>query len=287
MTIAITGATGGIGGAVARHLAPSEDLLLLGRDRDRLDSMARTLGARAAIASYIDTAAMTEALRGAETVFLVSARESADRVAEHFSAVDAAVAAGIAHIVYLSFVDARADSTFTFARDHFATEQRIRDSGVPFTFVRDNFYQAIMPSMVGDDGAIRGPAGRGRVGLVSTADVSSAAKEVLRDVAAHDGGTYTLTGPESLTLDEIAAVLTEASGRDIRFEDETVEAAYASRAHYGAPAFEVDGWVSTYTAIAAGEFDIVTPDVESLTGRTATDFASFLRDTPSSWAHLV
>ena len=94
---------------------------------------------------YDDRAAMTEAFRGAQTVFLVSGRESADRVAEHTSAVDAAVDAGVERIVYTSFLRASPDATFTFARDHYATEQHIRGTGLGFTFLRDSMYADFVP----------------------------------------------------------------------------------------------------------------------------------------------
>lgn len=285
MTIAITGATGGIGGAVARHLAATQDLRLIGRDLGRLEPLARMLGAAASQGDYIDTASMTDALRGASTLFLVSGRESADRVAEHVSAIDAAVAAGIERIVYLSFIGASRDATFTFARDHFATEEHIRQTGIAHTFLRDSFYQSAFPHMVGDGGVIRGPAGDGRVSLVSTDDVADAAARVLADPGL--AGTFTLTGPDALTLASIAEVLSTVTSREISYVEETVDEAYASRAHYGAPAFEVDGWVSTYTAIANGEFEQLTDDVLTITGHPPQSFERFLLAQPSSWAHLL
>ena len=95
-------------------------------------SRAELRGAR----SYGDGDAMREALEGVATLFLVPAEESADRVTQHRTAVDAAVAAGVERIVYLSFLAAAPDATFTLARDHWATEEHIRAAGVAFTFAR-------------------------------------------------------------------------------------------------------------------------------------------------------
>ncbi len=136
-----------------------------------------------------------------------------------------------------------------------------------WTFLRDNLYLDFLPMMQGDDEVIRGPAGDGRVAAVAQDDVAAAAHAVLREPARHEGATYTLTGPEAFTLTEAAEVLTRVTGRRVAFEDETLEEAYASRASYGAPGWQVDAWVSTYTAIAAGEMDDVTDDVERLAGR--------------------
>jgi uncharacterized protein YbjT (DUF2867 family) len=91
---------------------------------------------------------------------------------------------------------------------------------------------------------------------------------VLQDPARHAGRIYELTGPSALTLTEAAEVLT-AHGVPARFEDETVEQAYASRDSYGAPDWEVRGWVTSYLAIRDGSLDRVTGDVERLTGHPA------------------
>ncbi|CAB4728448.1 unannotated protein [freshwater metagenome] len=115
---------------------------------------------------------------------------------------------------------------------------------------------------------IRGPAAEGRVAAVARADVADVATAVLRDPAAHAGSTYVLTGPEALTLTEVAARAGVVLGRSLRFEDETVEEAYASRrAAYDAEDWQLDAWVSTYTAIADGSCAAVTADVERVTGR--------------------
>jgi NAD(P)H dehydrogenase (quinone) len=90
---------------------------------------------------------------------------------------------------------------------------------------------------------------------------------VLRDPAIHKGKTYNLTGPEELTMAQAARILTAETGRTITYHPETVEEAYASRASYGAPPWQVDAWVSTYTAMAAGEMAGISPDIHGLTGQ--------------------
>jgi uncharacterized protein YbjT (DUF2867 family) len=114
------------------------------------------------------------------------------------------------------------------------------------------------------------------VSAVAQDDIAAAATHVLLDAAAHEGLTYSLTGPESLTLDEAAAIMTRELGREFVYQDETLEEAYASRSTYGAPDWQVDAWVSTYTAIASGELAPVTDDVARLTGRPATSLADLL-----------
>ena len=270
-TTAITGSTGTVGGIVARELSDTGmPLRLLVRDLARAPQLERAV---AALAVYGEP---TDALDGVELLFMVSAAESETRRAEHLAFVDAAAAAGVKHIVYTSFLGASPDATFTLARDHFATEQHIRSSGMNFTFLRDAFYLDFMPSMVGDDGVMRGPAGDGRAAIVARADVARTAIRVLENPEAHANQTYNLTGPEALSLTDVAAVITAQTGRQTSFVNETLDEAYASRASYNAPAWQVDAWVSTYTAIAAGEQATVSDDIERVTGRVPMTLAEFL-----------
>ena len=275
MTIGVTGATGALGGRTARLLAASgHPLRLLVRDAGRAPELP---GASVATVTYGDATAV-EALRGIETLFMVSAAEAEERLAQHRAFVDAAADAGVRSIVYTSFIGASATSGFTLGRDHGATEDAIRQSGVSPTFLRDNFYAEVWPDFADEQGVIRGPAGEGRAAVVSRRDVADVAALVLTERAEtperHAGATYDLTGPEALTLSEIAEVLTAVTGRPHRFEDETVEQARASRASFGAPEWQLQAWISTYTAIRDGEFQAVSADVPRLLGRPATTFAA-------------
>ena len=146
-----------------------------------------------------------------------------------------------------------------------------------WTFLRDNFYLDFLADLPGEDDVIRGPAGEGRCAAVTRADVAACAASVLRDPAAHLGATYDLTGPEAPTFAEVARTLTEHLGRPIGYRDETLEEAYASRRRWPAPDWQYDAWVSTFTAIARGELERVSGDVERLTGRPPATLLDHLR----------
>jgi uncharacterized protein YbjT (DUF2867 family) len=283
--IAVTGSTGAVGAQVARVLAErGAAQRLIVRDPARAPEPP---GAEVAVAAgYSDTENMRRALDGADTLFMVSGREQLGRVAEHAACVDAAVAAGVGRVVYLSFFGAAPDCTFTFGRDHFHTEEHIRAAGIPFTFLRDNLYLDFIPFFCGSDGVIRGPAGDGRAGFVARADVADVAAAVLSGDG-HEGRTYDLTGAESISLGRAAELLTEVTGREIRFHDETMEEARASRAPSGEPDWVIEGWVTTYAAIAAGELDGVTDTVERLAGHPPYTVEHWLREHPDSHRHLV
>lgn len=276
MTLGITGATGALGRLVARALSERGlEQRLLVRDPSRAPEL---LGASVARTSYAEAELARASLEGVTTLFMVSGAEAADRLDHHRTFIDAAADAGVDHVVYTSFLGAAPDATFTLARDHWATEEHLRASGMSFTFLRDSFYLDFLPDLVGEDGVIRGPAGDGRVAAVTRADIARSAVAVLADPRANAGRTWDLTGPEALTLDEVATILAERSGRPVRYHDESVEEAYASRRRWPAPQWQYDAWVSTYTAIAAGELAGVTDHVLRLTGRAPTGLASYLEE---------
>ena len=264
--IGVTGATGRLGGKVARALAAegcSQRLLVRNPAAAPELPHADVVG----IPGYADGPACRAALEGVQTLLMVSARESADRVREHRTFVDVAEAAGVGHVVYTSLRGAAADAVFTFARDHAATEEHIQASGLRWTFLRNSLYLDLIRLIGGPDGVIRGPAGNGRVSAVAIDDVADVAHAVLRAPDEHAGRTYDLTGPEELTLAAAAAIVSQATGQPMRYVEETPEEAYASRASYGAPDWELQGWVTSYLSIGAGEQAGLSGDVERLTGR--------------------
>jgi uncharacterized protein YbjT (DUF2867 family) len=112
---------------------------------------------------------------------------------------------------------------------------------------------------------------------VAQDDIADAAVAVLLDAPAHAGRTYNLTGPQSLTLAEVARILSAATGRDITYYAETLSEARASRAGENTPDWLIGAWISTYTAICAGEVAAVTNDVPALTGHPATSLEELLR----------
>ena len=269
-SLAITGASGNVGGAAARLLSERGlPLRLLANTPSRAPELP---GAVAVKCSYEDTLTTRVALEGVDVLFMVSAPESEDRLAKHLAFVDAAAASGVRHIVYLSFMNAAPDATFTLARTHFHTEERIKASGMTYTFLRDSFYADFFAELPDEEGRILGPAGDGRVGVVAREDAG-----VLADPGRYENQTLDVTGPEALTLDEIATILTRVQGRPVTYVRETVEEAYESRKKWPAAQWEYDSWVSTYTSIARGEMDVVSTTVRDVTGRDPLTFEEVAR----------
>jgi len=283
MIIGLTGVTGHLGGRVANLLSTREhELRFVARD----PSKSPPIDADVRRASYQDTGAMTAALVGVDALLLVSGREDKDRLDHHRSAVEAAASAGVGRIVYTSFIGASPDSTFTLGRQHHATEGFIRGTAIPFVFLRDNLYTDFVPYFAGADGVIRGPAGDGRVGWVTRDDIAEAVVTALTS-SDHDGTSFDMTGPEAIDLHETADRFGRFIGKPIRYHPETVDEAFASRAGFGAPDWEVEGWVTSYLAIANGEMDVVSDAVETLTGHPAQGLEDFLIAHPESYQQHV
>ena len=228
--------------------------------------------------SYTNTPKVVEALKGIDILLMVSARENPERVKEHKEFLDAAKLAGVEHIVYTSFYGADEKATFTLSRDHAQTEAYIKELGFTYTFLRDNFYLDFLIDMALENGEICGPAGSGLVSAVARKDTSRVAAEILLNPKEWKNQTLNLTGPEELSMEEIVALLSKETGKTITYVDESVEEAYESRKKWPAQNWEYDAWVSTYTAIKAGEQAGVSTDVEKVLDHPASSLLDILRD---------
>ena len=274
--IGITGVTGELGSYVA-DLVNQQGIasIHLARSPERAKVYA---SAELRKMVYANTPEVVEALKGIDVLLMVSARENPERVEEHKSFLDAAKLAGVQHIVYTSFYGADEKATFTLSRDHAQTEAYIKELGFTYTFLRDNFYLDFLIDIALENGEIRGPAGSGKVSAVARKDTSRVAAEILLNPKEWKNQTLNLTGPEELSMEEIVALLSKETGNAITYVDESVEEAYESRKKWPAQNWEYDAWVSTYTAIKAGEQAGVSTDVKKVLGRPAMSLIDVLKE---------
>jgi uncharacterized protein YbjT (DUF2867 family) len=151
--------------------------------------------------------------------------------------------------------------------------------------LRDNLYADILPEMFGPEGVVRGPAADGAAAFVSRDDVARVAAVALSrpDVVR---GPVTVTGPEALTLEEAARRLSALAGRELRYAPESVAAGRAWRSRLAVPAWEVDTWVGSYEAIAAGELSATSDTVKRCTGREAESLEAYFTRRPGLLAAL-
>ncbi|GAA4713103.1 Uncharacterized conserved protein YbjT, contains NAD(P)-binding and DUF2867 domains [Promicromonospora umidemergens] len=236
---------------------------------------------------------LTRAFAGAYAVFLVPGKERPGRLAKHRAVIDAAVLAGVRHVVYVSSVGAGPDAVASAARDDWLTEEYLRGTDLTWTMLRITMFHRTLTFAVYDESrrslpgmVLRAPAGDGRVASVAHDDVADVATAVLldEDPNRHASRIYHLTGPEALSLDEVAAALSTATGRTIRYAPQTLD--QARSLFYRSTAAEVEDWITQCQAIAAGVLTGVSPDVRQLAGRGARSLEAWLDDYPTEWAHL-
>jgi uncharacterized protein YbjT (DUF2867 family) len=248
-------------------------------DRGRLPA-----GVPVVVADFDDAASMAAALEGAGRAYLVTpSSERAEAQQRRFA--DLAAQAGVGHLVVLSQLAADEHSPVRFLRYHAAVEQHVRDLGIAYTFLRPNlFFQGLLAlaGPISAQGQLYAPIGDARVSAVDVRDIAAVAATTLTE-AGHEGATYTLTGPASITHTEIAAALTSALGRDITFIDVPPEA-FADSLQGILPPWQVQGLLEDYAHYRRGEAASVSPAVAEVTGRPPRDVSQFARDYAPAFA---
>jgi NAD(P)H dehydrogenase (quinone) len=256
-TIIVSGASGQLGGLVvedllARGVEPSR-LILVSRTPDVLARYA-AMGASTRFGDFSQPESLAAAYAGGDRMLLISINTGvgAERADLHRNAIDAAVAAGVRHVVYTSFVDVDNNDS-PLAGDHVRTEQMIRDSGLAWTMLRNSLYMnglvARAARMLADGRAVSSETGG--VAYVTREDCAAAAAAVLA-TDGHEGRAYDITGPAVVFPQDIARVATEVTGRPIEIV---------------APE---PGAVAAPGPMSSASFSIVSGAVEELTGRPAT-----------------
>ena len=280
MTIVVTGATGHLGrltiqALLDRGVAP-DDVVAAGRNAEALEELAG-LGVRTASIDYANPASLTDALVGAEKVLLISGTAQGERVAQHGAVIDAAKAAGVRHLVYTSAPKAD-DTPLVLAPEHAATEVLVRESTVPFTILRNNWYTenyldaALQAAAAGE---IVGSAGSGRVASASRLDFAEAAAVVLT-TDGHLGRTYELAGDLSWDFDEFAAVLSDLADRPVTYRPVTTEQHLEILQGFGLDAGTAGFVAALDDNIRNGALDSSSADLRELIGRPTTPLAKGL-----------
>jgi NAD(P)H dehydrogenase (quinone) len=285
--IAITGASGQYGRAATDKLIAlgrAADLILMTRSPDKLADRAAQ-GCDVRYGDYDKPETLAAAFAGADKLLLISGTRVGARVAQHGAAIDAAVAAGVQHLAYTSFIGIDDEANPAEVRhDHIGTERLIKASGLSWTMLRDAHYADAMIVMAGP-GMMASKSwphnwGDGREAMVWRDDCVACAVAVLTGEG-HEGQVYNITGPQLQTCAELAALVSEITGTTIASMPLTDEQQYAMFDAMGIPRRPVDDqavggipWnsddmVTFGQAIREGFLAVCSNDVERLTGRPA------------------
>ncbi|MGY1631357.1 SDR family oxidoreductase [Geodermatophilus sp. SYSU D01186] len=281
MSIVVTGATGQLGRLVveellARGVAPG-DVVAGGRALERIADLAER-GVRTVRLDYDDPATLDAAFSAGDTVLLISGSQPGARVAQHRAVVDAAVRAGVARIAYTSILGAD-DTPLLLAPDHRATEQMIRESGLPATLLRNGWYtENYVPQLqqARETGVVAASVGDGRVASATRADYAAAiAGALVTD--GHEGGVYELSGDTAWSFDELAAAIGELLGREVAYERRSPEEQRAALLAAGLDEGTAGFVVGLEGGIRAGALSATSGDLAKLAGRPSTPLVEGLR----------
>jgi len=279
----VTGAAGQLGRAVLQHLLETEkvapaDLIAASRDIAKLADFAAK-GVETRAADFGDEEGLVKAFTGVDRILIISTDDLAtpgNRLKQHKTAVSAAAKAGVKHIVYTSMPNPD-KSLVTFAPDHLGTEEAVKARGINYTILRNSWYHdnylMSMPHNL-QVGKWYTSMGTGKITNISRDDCARAAAAALANPPAGNQ-ILTLTGSESLTAEEIAARASKATGKPLDVVHVSDEQLAQGLTGAGLPDFVVKMLVSADANIRAGNFDLVTGDFETLTGRKQQSLAAY------------
>ena len=281
MSIVITGATGHLGSLVVERLLAdgtrAGDITATGRDTARLEPLAAR-GVIARQADFTDPAQLAAAFKGAERVLLVSSTDIEARFDNHRRAIDAAGAAGVAQLVYVSMINATSARN-RLALEHRRTEEYLIGSGVPFVLLRNGWYlenyTGQLPQILAH-GLLMGSGGDGKVSAASRRDYADAAAAVLASDG-HTGATYELGG-EPFTLADLAATISQEAGSQVSYQNLTESAFADALTQAGLPPELARVLAGVDTGLAGGELYTDSVDLARLIGRSPTIRQEAVRD---------
>ncbi|MES0096210.1 SDR family oxidoreductase [Mesorhizobium sp. M0019] len=284
-TLLVTGASGQLGRGVINHLldtlkvSPQRIIAATRNPENLADLAARGVTIRAV--DFDDTASLASAFTGADRVLIISTNELAvpgKRLKQHETAVAAAKSAGVSHLLYTSMPNPEPGSPVLFAPDHHGTEQAIKASGIPYTIFRNGWYQEnlfmALPHAIAS-GHWYTSAGDGHIAHGARDDMAAAIAAGLAS-SATESTTYTLTGPKAHTMAEIAALVTEVTGKPIEVIQLSDEALTEGLKAAGVPEAFAPVIVSFDTNTRSGRIGMVTDAVETLSGRKPQPLKQFL-----------
>lgn len=276
----VTGASGQLGRQVIANMleAGAGPIIAVTRSPEKLADLADK-GVEARKADFNDPASLASAFAGGKRLLIISTDdlEPGKRLAAHSNAITAASKEGINHIVYTSLTSPVEESPITFSGDHRDTEAMIKATSATYTILRNNLYTDLVLMGGGQSigmGQHFAAAASGKTGYVTRADCARAAAAALMQESG--SSVLDITGPAVVGQDEIAAILSEISGKEIPYIPIPTEDLVQAMIGAGMPEFMARVFASFDTAMAENYLDVATGDLEKLTGQAGQSARDFL-----------
>lgn len=281
--VLVTAALGNVGSATAAALLAAGSEVRAG-GRDPAAVARRFPDAEAVRLDFLDPATFRPALAGCRALFLLRPPPIARVKPTLNRLVDVAAGLGVEHVVFSSVQGADTNRIVP----HHRVEQHILASGLAWTMLRPGFFAQNLTDAyradIRDDHRLYVPAGQGRVAFVDVTDIGEVAARVFARPAAHAGQGYPLTGPEAVTFGQVAAMLTAALGRPVRYQPASVPGYLRHLRRRGLPLAQVAVQTILHTGLRRGDAETVDPAVERLLGRPATPLSAFIDRNLGRWS---
>ena len=270
--ILVTGATGQLGSVTINFLLkkmPASQLAALVRDENKAAALSES-GVAVRVGNYDDTASLDKAMEGVNKVLLIAGTDEENRVQQHKNVIDAAKKAGVTFIAYTSrTLKDRATMANQLMEGHFQTEDYVMASGLTYALFRNVLYMDAIPQFVGPDVFNRGiflPAGQGKVPFALRNEMGEAMAAVLA-ANTTTSKIYKLTGSEAYSFTDVAAALTNLSGKDVLYTPAEPSVFATQLTARGLPDMIVQRIIGFLTDIKNGQEDEISPELENLLGR--------------------
>ena len=279
--ILVTGATGNVSsGLIVELKARGADVRALVRDSSKAQGL-KDAGVEVVIGDFDKPETLDAAFSGVDKVFLLTA-PNPNQVIQARNGIAAAKRAGVAHIVRMSAgaLDTTPDSPARITRQHAETDAELKSSGLPYTILRPHFFMQntmMAAQTVASDGAIYMPMKDGKIGMIDVRDIVDVAAKALTEDG-HQGKTYGLTGPASISFHDVAAGLSKTLGKEVKYVDVPLEAGREAMVGMGLSEWFADALTEYSKAFSEGLGDFVTNDVEQVKGHAPRSFETFARD---------
>jgi len=290
--ILITGATGGLGSKIISLLKERteiENLAVLVRDKEnKLAKQYANDGIKVKIGDYANLESLEGAFKGIDILYFVSGRDDNRRVRLHKNVVDAAKKAGVKHILYTSAVWKDESDTSTLASlvdSHRQTENHIKTSGITYTILKHNLYAEVIEMMIGNKSqllkakTIYLPTSNGLVSFVPKKDLAEAEVSILLHPSAYSNKIIEFNGSEQVTFSEIAKKISEIVNEPIQYISPEKTEFEEQMNKLGLPSHVIEILTTFSLAIAKGEFNQQSNDLERVLGRKTTSLSEYLKET--------